>query len=75
MNKKENTEARKQFHYLLTFSAVIEPVAIVFCSSICTALDVSYATIQQKPVYLNSALMGDGQSKLAGERIVGFARQ
>jgi hypothetical protein len=45
-----------------------------FCSSVSTALGSPSDEIPEKPIALDCALMGYGQSKLVGERIVSNAR-
>ncbi|KAJ5593482.1 hypothetical protein N7537_010386 [Penicillium hordei] len=53
----------------------LEPAVLMFCSSISTALRGSSAMIQEEPLELDSALMGYGQSKLVGEKMISLARQ
>ncbi|OGE48042.1 hypothetical protein PENARI_c033G04572 [Penicillium arizonense] len=65
-------------YHLIMFSLSVrrlEPAVMLFCSSIPTALGASWATIEEEAVDLNSALMGYGQSKLVGERMVSLARR
>lgn len=53
----------------------LEPAVMMFCSSISSALGASSATIQEEPLDLDSAVMGYGQSKLVGEKMISLARQ
>ncbi|OQE46189.1 hypothetical protein PENCOP_c001G02212 [Penicillium coprophilum] len=52
-----------------------EPAVMMFCSSVSTALGSRSPEILEQPVDLDCALMGYGQSKLVGERIVSNARR
>jgi thioester reductase-like protein len=53
----------------------LEPAVMMFCSSISAALGISSGTIHEAPLDLDSALMGYGQSKLVGEKMISLARQ
>jgi thioester reductase-like protein len=62
---------------LIQFSLSVhrrEPAVMMFCSSVSTALGSPSNEIPEKPIALDCALMGYGQSKLVGERIVSSAR-
>ncbi|KAJ5288287.1 hypothetical protein N7508_011062, partial [Penicillium antarcticum] len=68
----------RTLYNLILFSLSVrrlKPAVMFFCSSTATALGASSATIEEEAVDLNSALIGYGQSKLVGERMVGLARQ
>lgn len=63
---------------LIQFSLSVqrrEPAVMMFCSSVSTALRSQSTEIPEEPVDLDCALMGYGQSKLVGERIVASARR
>jgi thioester reductase-like protein len=51
-----------------------EPAVMMFCFSVSTALGSPSDEIPEKPIALDCALMGYGQSKLVGECIVSNAR-
>jgi thioester reductase-like protein len=61
---------------LIQFSLSVhrsEPAVMMFCSSVSTALGSPSDEIPEKSIELDHALMGYGQSKLVGERIVSNA--
>ncbi|CAG8129870.1 unnamed protein product [Penicillium olsonii] len=63
---------------LLQFSLLVQqpqPAVVMFCSSVSTALNAKYNEIPEEPLDLDTAYMGYGQSKLAGEHIVSAAHQ
>jgi thioester reductase-like protein len=53
----------------------LEPAIMMFCSSISTALASPSVVVPEEPVSLSCALVGYGQSKVAGEHIVSHARR
>ncbi|KAK4947720.1 hypothetical protein LTR66_014175 [Elasticomyces elasticus] len=52
----------------------LKPAVMLFCSSASSALGASSATIHEEPLDLDSAVMGYGQSKLVGEKMISLAR-